>query len=152
MSELKFVGRDEVRIDGKAKVAGAAQYIDDLEFGPGLLFAEIVESPFAHAEIISIDTTKAERAEGVVRVVTGKDFPFSFGLYMQDRYVFAQDRVRFIGEQVAAVIARDPVAAKKAARLVKVNYKELTPILHVQDALKENPLLLHPNLKNYKHV
>ena len=152
MSDLKFVGHDEVRIDGKAKVTGAAQYIDDLDFGPGLLFAEIVESPYAHAEIISIDTSKAERAEGVVKVVTGKDFPFSFGLYMQDRFVFAQDRVRFVGEQVAAVIARDSVAAKRAARLVKVKYKELVPILHVEDALKEKPLLIHPNLKNYKHV
>lgn len=152
MSELKFVGHDAIRIDGKEKVSGAAHFVDDLEFGPGLLFAEIVESPFAHAEILSIDTSAAERVPGVIRVVTGKDFPFSFGLYMQDRYVFAQDRVRFIGEQVAAVIARDIVTAKKAAKLVKVIYKELIPILKVEDALRDHPLLIHPNLKNYKRV
>jgi CO/xanthine dehydrogenase Mo-binding subunit len=152
MSDLKFVGQDEVRIDGYAKISGAAQYVDDLEFGPGLLFAEIVESPFAHAQIIDIDTTKAALVPGVVKVVTGKDFPFSFGLYMQDRYVFAQDRVRFVGEQVAAVIAHDIVSAKKAAKLVKVKYKELTPILNIKDALKEQPVLIHPNLKNYKRV
>jgi carbon-monoxide dehydrogenase large subunit len=152
MSDLKFVGQDEIRIDGLVKISGAAQYVDDLEFGPGLLFAEIVESPYAHAEIISIDTLKAQQVPGVVKVVTGKDFPFSFGLYMQDRYVFAQDRVRFVGEQVAAVIARDIVTAKKAAKLVKVKYKGLTPILNVDDALNPKNLLIHPDLKNYKHV
>jgi len=152
MSELKFVGHDAIRVDGFAKVSGAAQYVDDLEFGPGLLFAEIVESPFAHAEILKIDASKAERLQGVVKVVTGKDFPFSFGLYMQDRYIFAQDRVRFVGEQVAAVIASDIVTAKKAAKLVKVTYKELTPILKVEDALKKDSLLIHPNLMNYKRV
>jgi carbon-monoxide dehydrogenase large subunit len=152
MNELKFVGHDAVRIDGAVKVSGAAQFVDDLEFGPGLLFAEIIESPYAHAEILKIDTSKAERVPGVVKVVTGKDFPFSFGLYMQDRYVFAQDRVRFVGEQVAAVIASDIITAKRAAKLVKVRYKELTPIFNVKDALKEHPLLIHPNLKKYKRV
>ena len=66
---------------------------------------------------------------GVVRVVTGKDFPYRFGLYMQDRFIFPTDRVRFVGEQVAAVIARDPKTAKRAAKLVKVVYKELEPVL-----------------------
>jgi carbon-monoxide dehydrogenase large subunit len=152
MSELKFVGHDEIRIDGKPKITGAAQFVDDLDFGPGLLYAEIVESPLAHAEIKSIDTGKAEQMPDVVKVVTGKDFPFRFGLYMHDRFVFAQDRVRFVGEQVAAVIARDPVTAKKAAKLVKVRYHELPAILNVEDALKPHPLLIHPDLKSYKHV
>jgi len=152
MSELKFVGHDEIRVDGKVKITGAAQFIDDLEFGPGLLFAEIVESPFAHALIRSIDTRLAESLPGVIRVVTGKDFPYRFGLYMHDRYIFAQDRVRFVGEQVAAVVARDPVTAKKAAKLVKVVYKELPPILHVDEALVKNAALIHPDLKDYHHV
>ncbi|MCX6600833.1 MAG: xanthine dehydrogenase family protein molybdopterin-binding subunit [bacterium] len=152
MNGLKFVGHEEIRIDGKPKITGAAQFVDDLDFGPGLLYAEIVESPLAHAEIKSIDTAKAEQMPGVVKVVSGKDFPFRFGLYMHDRFVFAQDRVRFVGEQVAAVIARDPVTAKKAAKLVKVRYRELPAILNVEDALKPHPLLIHPDLKSYKHV
>jgi CO/xanthine dehydrogenase Mo-binding subunit len=152
MSDLKFVGHDEIRIDGKAKITGAAQFVDDLDFGPGLLFAEIIESPHAHALIKSIDTKKAEQVPGVVRVITGKDFPYRFGLYMHDRHIFAQDRVRFAGEQVAAVIAHDPITAKKAAKLVKVIYKELLPILKVEDALREKAHLIHPDLKNYKHV
>lgn len=149
---LKYVGADVPRIDGLDKVSGAARYVDDLDFGPNLLHAEIVESPYAHAEILGIDTSRAEKVPGVVKVVTGKDFPFTFGLYMKDRYIFAQDRVRFVGEQVAAVIARTPQAAKRAAKLVKVRYKPLPYVLDLREALKENAVLVHPNLGNYKHV
>lgn len=152
MNEYKFVGKSSVRVDGKVKISGAAQFIDDLDFGPNLLFAEIVESKFAHAIINSIDTSEAEKIPGVVKIVTGKDFPFRFGLYMHDRYIFAQDRVRFVGEQVAAVIARDAVTAIAAAKLVKVDYTELTPVLSVQQALGDSPFLIHPDLKDYHHV
>ena len=72
MSSFKFVGQPSVRVDGADKVLGAAQYVDDLDFGPNLLHAEIVESPYAHALIKSIDTSAAEKVPGVVRVVTGK--------------------------------------------------------------------------------
>jgi carbon-monoxide dehydrogenase large subunit len=153
MSDLKYVGQSVPRIDGMEKVTGTTQFTDDLDFGPNLLFAAIVESPYAHARVENIDTSGAEELPGVVKVVTGKDFPYKFGLYMHDRYVFAQDRVRFIGEQVAAVIARDPAAAGKGAGLVKVQYKELEPLFSVYDAVAENPkCLIHPDLKNYTHV
>ena len=149
MTELKYVGQPASRIDGLDKVTGAAQYVDDLDFGPQLLHAEIVESPYAHALIKSIDTSAAEKVPGVVRVVTGKEFAHRFGLYMQDRYIFPTDRVRFVGEQVAAVIARDEKTAKRAAKLVKVVYKELKPVLDLAEALKEGAVLLHPDLGNY---
>jgi len=152
MDEYKFVGKSSVRVDGKVKISGTAQFIDDLDFGPNLLYAEVVESKFAHAIINSIDISEAEKIPGVVKIVTGKDFPFRFGLYMHDRYIFAQDRVRFVGEQVAAVIARDAVTAKAAAKLVKVDYTELTPVLSVQQALGDSPFLIHPDLKDYHHV
>ena len=99
MSATRIVGTSSVRVDGLAKVTGAAQYVDDLDFGPGLLHAAVVESTHAHAKLKKVDVSAAEKAPGVVRVVTGKDFPYTFGLYMQDRYIFAQDRVRFVGEQ-----------------------------------------------------
>jgi len=150
--QFKFVGTDAQRIDGADKVTGAAQYVDDLDFGPNLLHAEIVESPHAHAEIVSINTSAAEKVPGVVKVVTGKDFPYTFGLYMQDRYIFAKDRVRFVGEQVAAVIARDPKTAKRAAALVKVKYKPLPFVLDLKEALSSHASLVHPNLANYRHV
>jgi CO/xanthine dehydrogenase Mo-binding subunit len=150
--ELTAVGKPVVRVDGREKVSGAARYVDDLEFGPDLMHAELVESPHAHALIKRIDTSAAEALPGVVRVVTGKDFPFEFGLYMKDRYVFAQDRVRFVGEQVAAVIARDPRVAKRAARLVEVDYEVLDPTFDPIEAMGEDAPLIHPGLGGYSHV
>ncbi|MBI5022006.1 MAG: xanthine dehydrogenase family protein molybdopterin-binding subunit [Ignavibacteriales bacterium] len=152
MTENKYIGKSTVRIDGKAKVTGAAEFIDDLDFGPDLLYAAIVESKFAHALINKIDTSEAENIPGVVKIVTGKDFPFRFGLYMHDRFIFAQDRVRFVGEQIGAVIARDAASALKAAKLVKVDYTELPAILNVEQALAKDTNLIHPELRHYKHV
>jgi len=152
MEDNKYIGKSTVRIDGKVKVSGAAEFIDDLDFGPALLFAAIVESKVAHAVINKIDTSEAERVPGVVKIVTGKDFPFRFGLYMHDRFIFAQDRVRFVGEQIGAVIARDAATALKAARLVKVDYTELPAIFNVEQALAKDANLIHPELRHYKHV
>ncbi|MEI6764412.1 MAG: xanthine dehydrogenase family protein molybdopterin-binding subunit [Bacteroidota bacterium] len=149
---LKFVGQSVTRIDGLEKMTGAALYADDLDFGPTLLHAQIVESTKAHAIIKSIDFADAAKIEGVVAVFTGKDFPFKFGLYMKDRFVFAQDKVRFIGEQVAAVVARDPKIAKRAAKLVKVEYEELPEMLDQLKALEPGATLLHPELADYPHV
>ncbi len=152
MSDLKFVGKPIIRIDGKEKVSGATKYTDDLDFGPNLLYAAIVESTIAHGKILKIDTSEAEKYPGVIKVFTGKDFPYKFGLYMKDRYIFAQDRVRFVGEQVAAVVARDIKTAKKAAKLVKVEYEPLPAIFDQMDSLKEDAILIHPDLGNYSHV
>ena len=152
MQEYRHVGKPASRIDGLEKVTGAAKFVDDIDFGPNLLHAEIVESPHARAVIKSIDVSEALKVAGVVRVVTGKDFPYRFGLYMKDRYVFAQDRVRFVGEQVAAVIARDAHMAKKAAKLVKVIYEQLPPLLDPMEAVKEHAPLIHPELGDYPHV
>ncbi|MBZ5552079.1 MAG: xanthine dehydrogenase family protein molybdopterin-binding subunit [Acidobacteriia bacterium] len=149
MTQLKYVGESTERIDGLDKITGAARFVDDLEFGPNLLHAEIVESPYAHALIKRIETSEAEKVPGVVRIVTGKDFPYRFGLYMQDRYIFPTDRVRFVGEQVAAVIARDAQTAKRAAKLVKVVYKELEPVLDLEKALKPEAVLVHKDLGSY---
>jgi len=85
MNDYKFIGKPVSRIDGLEKVTGAAIYVDDMDFGPNLLHAEVVESPHANAIIKSIDTTEAAKLPGVVKVVTGRDFPLKFGLYMKDR-------------------------------------------------------------------
>ncbi len=151
-SAPQVVGHSVERIDGWEKITGAARFADDIEFGPGLLHACIVESPHAHARIVRIDTSKAAKLPGVVKVVTGKDFPFKFGLYMQDRYIFAQDRVRFVGEQVAAVIACDPKIAQRAAALVEVEYEPLAPVFDPVQALEKSAPVLHPELGGYEHV
>lgn len=152
MKNLNYIGKPVVRVDGKEKVSGAAIYADDLEFGPNLLYAEIVESPYAHARIKKIDISKAKKVDGVIHVFTGKDFPYKFGLYMKDRYIFAQEVVRFVGEQVAAVVARCPKAAKRAAKLVEVEYEELPAVLDQMEALKDDSLRIHPKLGEYEHV
>ncbi len=151
MSQLHYVGHPVGRIDSRDKVMGAATYLDDIDFGCDLLYAAIVESPYAHARIRTIDTAEAEAVPGVVRVVTGADFPYKFGLYMKDRYIFARERVRFVGEQVAAVIARDAATAKRAAALVKVEYDELEPVLDLGRALEGDAVLVHPELAEYWH-
>ena len=152
MKEYRYIGKPVVRIDGREKISGAAIYGDDIEFGPNLLHAELVSSTEAHAIIKGIDISEALKVPGVYKIFTGKDFPFKFGLYMKDRYVFAQDKVRFVGEQVAAVVARTPQAAKKAAALVKVDYEPLPAVLDQMQALAEGATLLHPDLENYPHV
>ncbi len=152
MADHGQIGKSPPRIDGPDKVTGAACFVDDIDFGPDLLHAEIVESPHAHALIKGVDTAAAAAVPGVVCVVTGQDFPYHFGLYMKDRYIFARDRVRFVGEQVAAVVARDPVTARRAARLVRVDYEPLPPVLSVEDALREGGTLIHPGLGDYAHV
>ena len=124
MTDFKTVGQPVIRIDGADKVTGAAQYVDDLDFGPGLLHAAIVESPHAHALIKKIDISQALQVPGVVKIVTGEDFPYTFGLYMKDRFIFARDRVRFVGEQVAAVVARDARSAQQAQLAELINARD----------------------------
>jgi CO/xanthine dehydrogenase Mo-binding subunit len=152
VSALSFVGQSPPRIDGMDKITGAARFVDDLDFGPDLLHAEVIASPHAHARILSIDTYQAMQVPGVVKVVTGKDFQVTFGLYMKDRHIFAQDRVRFVGEQVAAVVARTPKAALQAARLVEVEYELLPAVLDPVAALREDAERVHPDLGEYPHV
>ncbi|MDJ0959464.1 MAG: xanthine dehydrogenase family protein molybdopterin-binding subunit [Acidimicrobiia bacterium] len=149
---LTAVGTPAVRIDGLDKISGAAQFVDDLDFGPDLLHGAVVESPHAYARIVSIDTSAAEAAPGVVKVITGEDFPYNFGMYMEDRYIFAQHHVRFVGEQVAGVIARTHRQAVRAAKLVEVEYEVLEPLLDPKEAVAEDAPLIHPNLGDYAHV
>ena len=150
--DLKSVGTPAVRIDGLDKISGAAQFVDDLDFGPDLLHGAVVESPHGYARILSIDTSAAEAAPGVVKVITGADFPYNFGMYMEDRYIFAQNHVRFVGEQVAGVIARTHRQAVRAAKLVKVEYEVLTPLFDPKEAAGDDAELIHPNLGEYTHV
>jgi CO/xanthine dehydrogenase Mo-binding subunit len=151
-AELRSVGNPVVRVDGLDKVSGAAGFVDDLDFGPDLLYGAVVESPHAFARIVSIDTSRAEAAEGVVKVVTGRDFPYRFGMYMEDRFIFAQDHVRFVGEQVAGVIARTHRQAVQAAKLVEVEYEVLKPLLDPRQAIADDADLIHPDLAGYRHV
>ncbi len=103
-------------------------YADDIQFGKDLLYARIKRSPYPHARIKSIDTSKAEAMPGVKVVVTGADFPNHIGLYLKDKFIFARDRVRFVGAPVAGVAAVSEEIAEKALELIDVEYEILEPV------------------------
>lgn len=147
----KYVGKNIKRVDGLDKVTGAAKYVDDIQLS-GTLVGKIFRSTRPHAKILSIDTSKAEKLKGVKAVVTGKDFPFNVGIYMVDQHIFAMDKVRFVGEPVAAVAAETEQIAEDALKLIHVEYEDLKPVYDVDEALAEGASLVHENLKHYKVV
>ncbi|MCF7858313.1 MAG: xanthine dehydrogenase family protein molybdopterin-binding subunit [Candidatus Cloacimonetes bacterium] len=152
MNKLRHVGKPYVRIDGKEKISGATRYTEDIEFGPNLHYVAIVESSEAHAKILKLDVSEAKKYPGVVGVFTAQDFPYKFGLYMKDRFIFAMDTVKYVGQQIAAVVARDVKTAKRAAKLIKVEYEPLTAIFDQMESIKETVPRIHPKLGEYEHV
>ena len=143
------IGASVLRNDVYEKVTGSAVYADDIQFGGKLLHARAVRSPYPHALIKRIDTSKAEALPGVKAVVTGKDFPNRIGLYLQDKTIFATDRVRFIGDPVAAVAAVSDEIAIKAAELVEVEYEELEGVYDAEFGASDKAPLIHPKLGDY---
>ncbi len=150
MAEFSAVGKNVPRVDIYEKVTGSAVFADDRQFGPGLYYGRLVRSPYAHALIKKIDVSKALEVPGVKAVVTGKDFPGRIGLYLVDRPIFATDRVRYVGDPVAGVVAVSEEIAEEAARLVEVEYEELPAVFDPLEAIKPDAPLLHPDLGSYK--
>ncbi len=144
------IGENVTRVDAREKVTGAAIYADDIQFGPGLLFARIKRSPHPHALIMNIDVTKARQLPGVKAVVTGEDFPGYLGLYIQDRFIFCRDRVRYIGDPVAGVAAVSEEIAEKALDLIEVEYEPLPGVFDPEYGASEEAPLLHPDLGKYE--
>jgi CO/xanthine dehydrogenase Mo-binding subunit len=146
-AERKVVGRSARRVDGIAKVTGAARYTVDLSV-PGMAHAIVVRSTRAHARIVKIDRAAAAASPGVIRVITGDDLlaagltPY-YGHVVLDHPVLAIERVRFHGEPVALVIAETRREAAEAAELVHVTYEELPAVIDAHDALKPNAPILH---------
>lgn len=146
----KHIGKPYDRKEAQEKVTGQAMYVHDMEL-PGMLHAKCVHSPYAHARIISIDTSAASALPGVKAVVTGKDAPYRVGLYMIDKNLIAVDRVRYQGEIVAAVAAEDEVTAELAVSLIKVEYEPL-PIVHDVDEALAAEILVHDQLHTYEYM
>jgi len=144
------VGESVIRVDAREKVTGAAIFADDIQFGPGLLYARIVRSPHPHAIIKKIDISKAKALPGVKAVVTGENFPGYLGLYLQDRNIFCRDKVRYVGDPVVGIAAINEEIADKAALLVEVEYELLPPVLDPEFGASSEAALLHPNLGEYK--
>jgi 4-hydroxybenzoyl-CoA reductase subunit alpha len=144
----KLIGQSIPRIDGPHKVTGRAIYADDIKL-PGMLYGALLRSPLAHARIKRIDVSKARALPGVKDVITGVDTPqIKYGNWRlvpesQDELPLAVDRVRFIGDEVAAVAALDPDIAQRALELIEVEYEELPAVYTVEDATAEGAPLLH---------
>ncbi len=147
----EVVGARVPRADWREKATGAAQYTDDLGFGPALLHAKLVKSPHASARIVSIDTSAAERLPGVKAVVTGRDFPNPMGFGVKDRWAYAVDRVRYMGEPVAGVAAVSEEIAAEACRLIKVEYEPLEPVLDVVEAAQPGAPSVHEGKSNISY-
>jgi carbon-monoxide dehydrogenase large subunit len=145
-----LIGASMPRNDVYEKVTGTAIYTDDIQFGGKLLYARVKRSPYPHALIKKIDISKATALPGVKAVIVGADFPKKIGLYLKDKNILAIDRVRFIGEGVAAVAAISNEIAMKALELIDVEYEELEPVFDPEyGATKEAPLI-HPKLGEYE--
>jgi 4-hydroxybenzoyl-CoA reductase subunit alpha len=148
--ELNVVGARLPMMDAAQKAKGAALFTDDLIL-PGMLYGKILRSPLAHAKIVRIDTSKAEKLPGVKGVVTGQEIPDrQYGIVpmAKDEYALAKDKVRYIGDDVAAVCAIDPEIAEEALELIRVDYEELPAVFDPLDAQKEGAPEIHAGIKN----
>src|SRR5688500_10659336 len=135
--EFQVIGNRMRKVNSVGKVTGAAVYTDDLVF-PGMLHGKILRSPHPHARIISIDTSKAEALDGVHAVVTGKDMPVTYGIipWTRDEYPLCVDRVRYVGDGVAAVAAVNEETAQQALELIDVQYEILPAYLTPESSLE----------------
>jgi CO/xanthine dehydrogenase Mo-binding subunit len=147
--KFKVVGTRPVRPDRVDKVTGRAKYGADA-FAPGQLVGRILRSPHAHARIVSIETAEAEKLPGVKAVITSKDLP---DLTNGDRNMrdilencMARKKALYDGHAVAAVAAVDNVTARKALKLIKVNYEVLPHVTDVDEAMKETAPVLHDDI------
>jgi len=148
---LKYVGKSEKRVDGIKKVTGYVRYTDDLKLS-GTLYARIKKSPYPHAKILRIDVSKAKKLPGVKAIISGKDVPIRVGLYLEDKTFLAIDKVRFIGEPVAAVAAESEEIAEEAVSLIEVDYEELPAIFSPLEGIKPDAPIIHEDLGSYKHA
>ena len=145
MSDYRILNTRAPRVDAVDKATGKAVYTDDLK-RPGMLTAAILHSPLAHARILNIDTSRAERLPGVVAVVTYKEAgttPYGVSPARYDETIFCHDKVRYVGDEIAAVAAIDLDTALEAVKLIKVDFEELPIILDGRTAMDEGQPLLH---------
>ena len=145
MSTYNVINTRAPRVDAPDKATGRAVYTDDLQFS-NLLYGAMVQSPLAHGRIKNIDISKAQRLPGVKAVVTAKDveiIPYGVSPARYDETIFAVDKVRYVGDEVAAVAAVDWETAQEAATLIKVDYEELPAVFDPFEAMAEGAPLVH---------
>jgi CO/xanthine dehydrogenase Mo-binding subunit len=149
---MTVIGTNVRRIDGVEKVSGQGLYTGDLRL-PGMAYAKVLRSPLPHARIRRIDSRKAAALPGVVAVVSRDNLNVAsnaFGAYVKDQQILATDKVRYVGDMVAAVAAVEDGVAEEAARLIHVEYEELPAVYTIEEALRDGALLVHENLAGRK--
>jgi 4-hydroxybenzoyl-CoA reductase alpha subunit len=142
-TEHSVVGKRVPRLDGPGKVLGTAKYVADIR-RTGLLHGAVLRSQYPHARILAIDTSAAEALTGVKAVITAADTARrQWGAFQKDLYPLAVDKVRYVGDEVAAVAAVDLDTAREAIDLIRVEWEELPPVLSIDEALAEGAPLVH---------
>jgi 4-hydroxybenzoyl-CoA reductase alpha subunit len=142
---FSVVGQPLPKIDAWGKVTGDTRYADDLVL-PRMAFGKLLRSPHAHARITRIDTTLAKAVPGVYAVITGADLPrVKFGILpvSQDEEALCTDKVRMVGDPVAAVAAIDEETADRACRLIEVEYEPLPALMSIQESLAHPEVRIH---------
>ncbi len=148
----KFVGKAVPRLEGAEKVSGKLRYAADFEI-PGSLCAKILRTSLPHARIVKIDKSKAEQLPGVRAIITGADIPaVMVGLRMKDMPLLATERVRYVGEPVAAVAADSAEIAEEAMNLIDVQYEALPYVTDPVEAIRPGAPVLHDNPGAYKNA
>ena len=150
MRRFKVVGRPHPRLDGPGTVTGRATYTVDVVL-PSMLHAKLFRSSVPHAKIRRLDPARARALPGVSTVLTAGDVPRKrFGFTVQDEELFATDKVRYVGDVIAAVAAVDEETAEEAIGLIECEYQELPAALSPDEALRENAPLVHEELSSYR--
>lgn len=148
MELLSIVGKRVPRIDGPAKATGKEKYVNDL-FLPNMLFGKVLGSKLPHARILNIDTKRAERLVGIKAIITGKDMPnVRYGSYVRDEAPMASEKVRYVGDALAAVAAVDERTAEEALELIRVDYEELPAVFDPEEAMQPDAPLIHEAERN----
>ncbi len=146
--KYSVVGKRVQRVEGFDKVTGDSQYIADI-YLPGMLVGKVLRSPFPHARIRHIDTSKAEKLPGVRAVVTAEDtIKRPWGAFFADQYILSVGKTRYVGEEVAAVAAIDPDIAEEAIDLIDIDWEPLQGVFDAEEAMKDGAPLVHDDKPN----
>ncbi len=158
MNSFSIIGKPTAMVDAAEKTTGAGKYTDDLSV-PGMLIGKILHSPYPHARIKRIDTSHAEALDGVVTVATGKDAPNPYGILPvgHDEHALALDKVRYVGDNIACVVAVSEAIAEKALELIDVEYEVLPAYFDPEESMRAQTNLIHDNKpgnleKDYHHA
>lgn len=153
--EGSYIGANVRRLDAPSKVSGRLKYAADMKM-PDMLQMQVLRSPRPHARILSIDTGPAEAMEGVACVITAQDVPGKdgFGVFVHDQPTMATDKVRYVGEAVAAVAAEDLTTARRALAAIRVEYEDLPGVFDPEDALRPGAPVIHDHAADnvVKHI